>query len=637
MKKRYYQILTILDQKYPNQWVKGMTLSREMDVSSRTIRTDIGEINEFIPGMIQSHTHKGYRLDRKKYAEFQAKRSPYSEQTVPERPEERVSWILRNVLLHSEGIESEALENQLFISTSTLDADIAQMKKLLKGYKGISLHRRKDRLILEGMEYAKRKLYRDLLTSEIQGEFINLNRLATLYPNFDMVAISNLFDETVRDMDYTIRSSLIPILLVHIGIAVDRMMEGYTVCEHIEESVDTQSLEWKVAQQFLGNVSKHLNITIPTEEVVMMTKLLKGYRTIEDARFSIQHSKLVVLVKEILLEVKHIVGIDFCQDTEFIYGLCVHLQGVMERIQNQIYVPNVLLKNTKYQYPLIFDMAVYIGNRLSNKMGVEIQEEEVGFIALHLGACYARLAHTKKQRAVLIGTINENLKKLVVEKIHMRFKDRIEIVETLPYFEESNIVEQAIDVMISFTEVTHKLPIETVVITPFFSEQDEITLFKVLNELEKRQSNMDLNMMIGKFVQERFFYSCLDVQTPTEAITYMVQQLQQHRIVEDSFLQSCLEREACSATSFEYSIAIPHPLVLNSRQSVISVAHLATPIEWGNTRVEMVILLALNESDREFMSVFFEWLARILSEKEEISHLVSITDRDEWIQYVVRS
>ncbi|MGT2715514.1 BglG family transcription antiterminator [Streptococcus respiraculi] len=636
MKQRYYRILTILYQRYPNQWIKGTILAKDLEISSRTLRTDIGEMNTIVPGVIQSHTHRGYYLDREKYYVFQKQIPQEYMNVIPEKPEERIGWLLRQLLLNPSGICTSQLEAQLFISSYTLDLDILQLRKMINGYKGLSLKKKKDTLLLEGLEYPKRKLYRDLLTSEIQGEFINLNRLATLYPNFNMLEISKLFDATLKRLNYQVRSSIIPVLLVHIGISIDRMMVGQIVPYDTKDKTIEDSQEWQVAQQFLEEISQLLSISIPTCEVKMMARLLIGYREQAVYQTSSQQRQLEGFVEEILSEVKETIGIDFGEDTEFAHGLCIHLQGVLERLENQIHIPNLLLKNIKTQYPLVFDMAVYMANRLSQMIGMDLSEEEVGFIALHLGAGYARAYHAKKQRAILVGTINPHMKHLVVEKITDRFKDRIEIVGTLPYFEESVVLEKNVDLIVSCVALKHRLPVETIIITPFFNAQDELGLFKLLNELEKRQTNIEFNMMIGKFIDETFFYPQLEVETATEAITVMVDRLKQYSIVDDSFLESCLQREACSATSFDYSLAIPHPLVLNSRQSVISIAHLAHPIEWGGTRVEMVMLLALNEADREFMTIFFDWLARIISDRDSIQTLVSIDNRDQFIQYIVQ-
>ncbi|MGT2949929.1 BglG family transcription antiterminator [Streptococcus cuniculi] len=490
--------------------------------------------------------------------------------------------------------------------------------------------------MLEGLEYPKRKLYRDLLTSEIQGEFINLNRLATLYPNFNMLEISKLFDATLARLDYPVRQTLIPVLLVHIGISIDRMLVGQIVHYDTKDDTIESSKEWQVAQQFLEEVSQLLGITIPPCEVKMMARLLIGYRERDVYQASSQQKQLELFVKETLEAIKDSLGIDFGEDLEFVHGLCIHLQGVLERLENQIHVPNLLLKNIKSQYPLVFDMAVCIANRLSQMIGMSLSEEEVGFIALHLGASYAKDSHAKKQKAILVGALNPHLKKLVVEKITDRFQNRIEIVSSLPYFEESVVLEKNADLIVSCVPLKHRLPVETLVITPFFNAQDELSLFKLLNELEKRQANIEFNMMIGRFIDETFFYPQLKVETATEAITVMVDKLKRYSIVDDSFLESCLQREACSATSFDYSLAIPHPLVLNSRQSVISIAHLDHPIEWGGSRVEMVMLLALNEADREFMTIFFDWLARIISDQDSIRTLVSIDNRDQFIQYIVQ-
>ena len=43
-------------------WIKGQVLANKLDVTTRTIRSDIEKINSIIPELIESHTRKGYFL-----------------------------------------------------------------------------------------------------------------------------------------------------------------------------------------------------------------------------------------------------------------------------------------------------------------------------------------------------------------------------------------------------------------------------------------------------------------------------------------------------------------------------------------------------------------------------------------------
>ena len=637
MKERRYRILTILYQKYPRQWVSGVELAEILSISPRTLRADIATLNEARPGIIISNTHRGYQLDRELYYEFQQYQVDSETHDISQYPENRVGWILRTLLLNSEGVTMESLEEQFFVSLSTLEQDLAQIKQMIKDYRGLTLKKEQHRLFLEGMEYTKRKLYRDLLMSEVQGEFVNLNRLARLYPTFDLLRVADLFSESLEQNHYSVQQSLLPVLLMHVGISLERVISGQILHQEIGTKIDNESLEWNVASNFLQKAAQELGLTIPQCEIAILARLLERYRDLREPQETDTSAlPLENFVIEALAEVQSIINIENYRDSEFVRSLCVHLQGLLERIEHDIQVPNALLKDIKQQYPLVFDIAVYLANRLSDTIGVPIREEEVGFIALHLGVSYAQFATMKKIQVVVVGNINHNLCKLVLEKLNGRFGDRMEIISVCPYFEATTILACNTDLIISLSPLQHHLPIETVVISPVLNVQEEMMLFKVLNELEKRRMTLTFNMRVEKLIDEEYFYSCLVADTPEAVIKEMVLRLQQGGVVGQSFLESCLQREAFSATSFDFSLAIPHPLVLDSTRSVISIAHLADPIRWGDTKVELVILLALTDEDQGFMTVFFDWLAYTISNPDRMKKLISLKSRDAFVQYLTQ-
>ena len=101
------------------------------------------------------------------------------------------------------------------------------------------------------------------------------------------------------------------------------------------------------------------------------------------------------------------------------------------------------------------------------------------------------------------------------------------------------------------------------------------------------------------------------------------------------FLPSVLEREALSSTDFDYALAIPHPLQAHSHQSVLAIANLASPIEWGRYPVKLVILLALKDSDWAFTQVFFKWLGQCLAHPRQLKSLLAASSRDDFLAAIV--
>ncbi|MFZ2354944.1 MAG: PRD domain-containing protein, partial [Lactococcus raffinolactis] len=80
--------------------------------------------------------------------------------------------------------------------------------------------------------------------------------------------------------------------------------------------------------------------------------------------------------------------INFYKDEHLRSGLERHLRGLINRQKNQLAVQNPYRQELKRHYPLIFDMAVRLGEIIEEKIHFTICENEIAFLAIHLGASY---------------------------------------------------------------------------------------------------------------------------------------------------------------------------------------------------------------------------------------------------------
>ena len=117
-------------------------------------------------------------------------------------------------------------------------------------------------------------------------------------------------------------------------------------------------------------------------------------------------------------------------------GLITHLQSLLERQVNNVKVTNLYLKEIKRKYPLVFEMAVHSGEVITECTGYTINENELAFLALHLGAAYERSQSMYRHRGIVIIPHNQMLSIPCVEKLKNRFGERMEILEIFHFFEE---------------------------------------------------------------------------------------------------------------------------------------------------------------------------------------------------------
>lgn len=223
MKQRHQQLLHLLARQ---EWIKGRELASCLGVSARTVRSDIEQINREMPHIIQADRQKGYHLvafQQNRYAD------PEGLLRAPQDSAERSANLLKQLLFNGEGVSIEAFCEQCFVSAKTFDVDRIRVQKQLEEYEGLILVTRNGSLVLEGPEASKRKLYRELLKKELNEDFLNSSELMNVYPELDMEQLEAIIWAKLKEYRYSIRKTLMPFLLLHLGLVLQRVRLGQTV------------------------------------------------------------------------------------------------------------------------------------------------------------------------------------------------------------------------------------------------------------------------------------------------------------------------------------------------------------------------------------------------------------------------
>ncbi|KWX89388.1 transcription antiterminator BglG, partial [Paenibacillus riograndensis] len=118
MKTQYIDLIQYLSSQN-NKWVLSQSLASKYDVSKRTIKSYISEINAIHHGLILS-SNKGYKVDTHQVNRFLT----IEQKAIPQTQPERMAYILKKLVQTNEPIYSYDLSDALFISESTLRLDL---------------------------------------------------------------------------------------------------------------------------------------------------------------------------------------------------------------------------------------------------------------------------------------------------------------------------------------------------------------------------------------------------------------------------------------------------------------------------------------------------------------------------------
>jgi lichenan operon transcriptional antiterminator len=635
LNKRQEKVISFMHNS--KDWILGKEIAKVLGVSDRTIRSDIAYINKFYEHeLIESNIRLGYKINEDNFQSLDIK----SNEIIPQTSEERCIYIIKELLFERNEINLTLLQEKVFVSGYSIDNDIKKIKKMIESYDSLHLVRSKNYIRLTGNEEQKRKLYKDLLEDEIKGNFLNLDKIASFYKDFNLFQIKDILEDTFKKYDYHIRDLTFTMIIMHIGIALERIIRHKFIKTDRSTEELRNSLEHKIAQAFFEKVSKEIRIGIVEDEIVLLALLLAGKRSTvyanDAAKKQVDYS-IPVLLEEIFDDIKKMFDVDFSCDNELRNGLEMHIVSLVERYKKNIEVDNMYLQDIKRNYPLVFEMGVRVCELLEEKLQIRIKENEIAFIALHLGVAYARANYVYKYKTVMIHPRDQVLSNLCIEKITNRFGDRMEIMECMGFFEKNTIINLKPDLIITTLPLQHDLRTMTVQISLFVNYEDESKIFQALNNLDRIRCYADFKLLVLKLIKKEFFYTHLAANSPVDVITKMCSNLKEKGYVTEDFESSVLQRENMSATSFDYGFATPHSLnEMFIKQSALSIAILDKPIKWGDFNVRLVILFAINKGDYKLLRIFFDWLSNVISNSNQFAKLLEVNNYKEFIDQVLK-
>lgn len=624
---RKERLLMVLESQ--NDWITGKQLAKILNVTDRTIRSDIDKINlNFEYKVIESDIKKGYRFINQNFKLNLKKIS-----SIPETPSQRYSYIIQKLLFKHHKININELIEEIYISEYSLENDLKKIKEILKEYGNLKVIKRNNYLYLIGDEISKRLFYKNMLLKETQKNFLNMDEIASLYHKFDLIKTKQILESLLNHYHYDISEINFPILMIHIGIAIERMLD-FNYIETISVNQDIiNTIEYQISNDFFKQLGSLFNLKVTENEIIILSRLLiskKDYHQ-KNKQLIFQDLKFEQIVKEMLDYIYNQYSINLTLNQDLLIGLSLHLQALFERHKNNSQSRNFYLKEIKKRFPFVFELAILASDFISKLLHIEISEDEIGFIALHLGMAYSQI-NQKKYRTILIFPKTQAINKIPMQKIENLFSENLEIIAKLSYFEEETIKQLQADLIICSIPLKHRLNILTVYISFFMNYEDESNIRNAIFKLNQKRLEKEYSVFIDNVITKKHFYTKMNFNSHLDALKYMCDNLYQDNIVEANFYQSVIKREKFSPTSFAYGFAIPHALDSSLvYKANISIMLLDKPLIWGEYQVKVIFLLALDKFNNHILNLFFEWITNLYDDINALNKLLECKNYEEFI------
>ncbi|QQZ10415.1 BglG family transcription antiterminator [Heyndrickxia vini] len=632
MNKRQIQLVRYLMKR--NDWVKGEQLAAYLNVSSRTIRNDIQSLQS--TGIIIDSSKKdGYRMDNS----VEIVRLLEQKNEFPENAHDRMMYILKRLLHYSEPQNVYDLADDLFVSESTIEKDLYRLKAFISKTEGkVRLKRVENTFMLEGSIRARRTLWSKLLLNEVKENFIDINAFENQFNEVKLNDINKILQEILPDYEIYLNDLSMISMVIHIAIVVDTILRNEETISTSEIDYTSSKDELAAAQRICEKIEKMYSISIPLPETEYIAILLGGKKsfyfkdTLRQVAEKNIDSYFITLAKELIISIRDTFLVDLTDDDKLLVGLSMHLKSLYNRNRRGVEIHNPILTDTQKNFPLIYDMGIFMGLQYEKKTSQKLNEDEIGLLTLHLCIAFERLAKHKQKgkRLAILCPTGFTTSRLLKAKLENEYGEKINELKLFSISDREAITNFNPDLILTTSKVPEDFPFATIEVSPFLSEIEKEKISTYFQPIEKALINEDISIYFDK----NLFFKDLKVQTPNEVIAFLSTELNKRGIVPSKYSELILAREAISSTAFGNLIALPHPIEKVASKTVIAVSTLKKPIQWGPQKVQLVLLFALANDKKELMDSLFREIIDLLDNPRKVKEIIQVDSYESFLQLI---
>ncbi|EAC9465123.1 PRD domain-containing protein, partial [Listeria monocytogenes] len=554
-----------------------------------------------------------------------------SESDVTERKSKLLLELIKN---STKGVDLFELADILYISEVTLKKDIQQLKNELKEA-DVKIVISKDRIKLIGKERAKRKYmisllyeeggYRESIKSRIQEmiEFVSIDKLQNIVKEV-------LAQESITTNQYSMMN-----IVLHYAISIVRIQQGNTLIETQKTLIRKHSKEYEISKKIAKILSEEYQIHFSEAETKQLGLLYVGLQNEQSANANhgeldqFVDKKIIDALKIVLANVEETYLIDL-QNEQLFIKLAIHVQSLYYRSRYKAYTRNLSLLDIKTSYPVTFDIAVYISSLLQEKLAIDFNEDEISFIALHIGSFLEseNRDYIRLEIGLLVDDYHD-LRTNMLKKLRARFENEatIELIENEDY-------EENFDIILTTNRDVALEKAGSIFIHPLLTTKD---IKKITSRIQTKKKILENNIrgqQIDRYIVRSLYSNQIDPSelTPAKIREQMISKMEKQTFVTPEFKEKVEKREQMAPTSFPSGIAIPHSIKNDALQSGVSIMTLQEPIYWNDVKVKIIALVAISKKDATEFNDFFEKFVGIVSEPINTKRLSMVESFEEFIR-----
>ena len=565
--------------------VSSLALSQEIGCSTKTIQNEIKEVNKELKNCeIVSIRGIGYKIEGN-LDDIDIKNSDLYDY-------DRVEYIIKKIINISstdkDTIKLEDLADSMYVSLSTVKNDLKEVKKILNEYNLKISSKHKQGICIEASE------------EDIIKFIINYSNKVD-----NSLSIKDFLNNNIIENLFSIKKILLDTLSYENMILTDN--------------------EFK-------NIVNYISIYLSrnnTNQSDFIKEYIKKYKNKKEKPISEDEQLLIrKAIKEFCRDLNIATSINLSHDKIFEECLFNHICNLYKRADLGINQYEITAGEIKLKYPFPFELGKIAKKTIEKNLNMEISEDEVENIALHIGGALERIDkrdEKKVYKTIIVCTSGVGTSMLIKSKLENIFKGKLEIIKVIPSYLIDYINVLDIDFVISTVEVNLE-NVNVIKVSPMLTDK-EIKLIEKYIETE----NVYIDLDIQNLFSSELFFKDIKAETRSQVIDIMSKKLVEKGYIDDTMRQSYFERETIATTEIGNMVAIPHCAKGEVYENKVAIGILKEPISWEVGKVRLVIMLAL---DKEKILDYEEVFSKIYKRVDSIAKVISICENKSYEKFI---
>ncbi|WP_040213081.1 sigma 54-interacting transcriptional regulator [Clostridium polynesiense] len=467
--------------------------------------------------------------------------------------------------------------------------------------------------------------------------------------------------ETAKQRIGSLQDNFYFSLAIHLSAAYERIKAGKDIINpQTSKVIIEMPYEYETAEIMAEQINKHINITLPKEEIAFIAMYLKNFsknKNSEKAKIGIivlSHGHIACAMAEVanrLMGVNHAVGIEMSLEEnpmevyKRVLDTAVHIDegkgililadmgsllsfgekitkeaGIKVRTLGRVDTVMVIEAVRKAMLPecSVDDIYEYL-YKYGAYSGIDISEESKKLPGAVVTICITgegAALTAKKYVEDLLREINKNIEVIPVSMIKQE-----NIEETIHEIQKKYNILSVIGTINPKIQNVPFLPLAHIV-----KEDGLKSLKRILMKNNEERGALE------EIINSDLILFDSQLSNKGDLLEKLSNLLLKKGYVDENYLLSVYKREMEGSTLMEGEIALPHGDPQYVRKPAIAIAKMNSPMEWENKQsADLVFLFALNEDSKKY----FNDIYNIITDKSALMALRNAVNTEDFLKKIL--